>query len=172
MDYRRMTEPALPGRRQAASRRWGVMTRRLVPAAVAATAAVLVGVLPAAGAPQVGSAPTVAAPAAVPGTDPAVQKWFKAREGLQIELNNALLPAMRLPRPASAARPVCTRLLRAAGVLAALLPGAFHTAAGPGSGGPGHVRAGRHHVPGRRPPQGRAARRPGSRGPHGRERAD
>ncbi len=123
MEDRRMTEPALPGRRRDASGGWGVIARRVTPVVVAATAAVLVGVLPAAGAPQAGGAPAAppaAQPGSAPGIDPAVQKWFKDREGLQIDLNNALLPAQKLPRPLAAARPVCSRLLKAAGVLAAL----------------------------------------------------
>lgn len=123
MEDRKMTEPALPVHRRGASGRWGVMSRRVASVVGAASVAVLVGVLPAAGAPQaVGAqaAPAALQPGPAPGIDPAIQKWFKAREGLQIELNNALLPAQKLPRPLSAARPVCTRLLRIAGVLAAL----------------------------------------------------
>jgi hypothetical protein len=120
MDRRKMTQPALPDRRRDTSRSWAAVTRRVAPAAAVAAAVVLLGVVPAAGAPSVPPVPAAAQQGPVPGTDPAVQKWFKAREGLQIELNNALLPAQHLPRPAGAARPVCTRLLRAAGVLAAL----------------------------------------------------
>jgi hypothetical protein len=123
MDRRKMTEPALPDRRPGPSRPWAAVTRRVAPVAAVAAAAVMLGVLPAAGAPSAPDArplPAAGQDSPVPGTDPSVQKWFKAREGLQIELNNALLPAQHLPRPASAARPICTRLLRAAGALAVL----------------------------------------------------
>lgn len=114
MPDRRMLEPARPaghGPTRVARAAWW-----LVPVVAAAIAAVLVTVLPAAGAPQ---APPSAPAQVVPGLDPLVQRWFKNREALQIELNNALQPAQKLPRPAAAARPVCTRLLKAASVLAA-----------------------------------------------------
>jgi hypothetical protein len=88
-------------------------------AGTAVAAAVLLGVLPAAGASAVPEASAVGQSGPAPGIEPAVQRWFKNREGLQIELNNALLAAQKLPRPAAAARPVCTRLLRAATTLSA-----------------------------------------------------
>jgi hypothetical protein len=119
MDEQKMTEPALPDRRRDTLRIRRVLTRRVAPV----VGVVLLGVLLAIGAPpaaDAGPAPIPAQVPPVPGTDPAVQKWFKDREGLQIELNNALVQTQKLPRPASAARPACTRLLKAAGLLNAL----------------------------------------------------
>lgn len=121
MDEREWTEPARPDRRGGGPRIPPALTRRVLPVAVAVSAVGLLGILPAAGAAPAATDRVAAAQAGpVPGTDPAVQKWFRDRDGLQIELNNALLPAQHLPRPAAAARPVCTRLLKAAGVLSAL----------------------------------------------------
>jgi hypothetical protein len=121
MDERAMTEPVLTDRRHGRSRARVVVTRWLAPAAVGAAAVVALGVIPAADAAPAADARSVPVRSGpVPGTDPAVQRWFKDRDGLQIELNDALVDARHLPRPVSAARPVCIRLLRAAGVLAAL----------------------------------------------------
>jgi uncharacterized membrane protein len=117
MDEKEMTQPALPDRRQAGSRAGRVLARRVSPVVGIALLGVLVatGVSPAADAGP--AAP--AQGAVVPGLDPPVQRWFKDREGLRIELNNALQQTQKLPRPASAARPACTRLLKAAGLLTA-----------------------------------------------------
>ena len=116
MAERPMTEPVLPDRRRPTARRRKVV-RRAVPVGAVAVAAVLVGVLPAVGAPA--ASPLQPAQQAAPGVDPQVQRWFTGRDAMQIELNNALQPAQKLPRPASAARPVCTRLLKAATLLSA-----------------------------------------------------
>lgn len=111
MTHRRMIEP-VPGARPR-------LTWRRAGAAAAAVGVVLLGVLPTTGAAALPAAPVAAGKAPAPGTDPAVQRWFKNRDALQIELNNALLPAQKLPRSAAAARPVCTRLLKAATALSA-----------------------------------------------------
>jgi hypothetical protein len=67
------------------------------------------------------AAAMVAPPAQeLPGEQAPVQAWFKDREVHQIELNNALVPAMQLPRPASTARSVCVRLQRAAAAMQGL----------------------------------------------------
>lgn len=118
MPERQMLEPASPGRPRRPSR-GAVRLKRVAPAVAAAIAALLLGVLPASGAPAAPPVPGAANAGPAPGIDPAVQRWFKNRDQLKIELNNALLPAQKLPRPAAAARPVCTRLLKAAGALSA-----------------------------------------------------
>jgi hypothetical protein len=119
MSERRMLEPAQTGRPRWRSPSVVARLRWVVPVCVVAVAAVLVGVLPASGAPAAAPVPGTAQAVPAPGIDPAVQRWFKNREGLQIELNNALLAAQKLPRPAAAARPVCTRLLKVATALSA-----------------------------------------------------
>ena len=62
------------------------------------------------GAAPAAAAPAAAAAAAAPGEEPGVQRWFKARERLQIELVNAAVavtkldPAAGRPRDNSCAR--------------------------------------------------------------------
>jgi hypothetical protein len=119
MSEQQMLEPESTGRPRRLSAKSVARLRWAVPVCVVAIAAVLVGVLPASGDPAAPPIPGTAQAVPAPGIDPAVQRWFKNREGLQIELNNALLGAQKLPRPAAAARPVCTRLLRASAALSA-----------------------------------------------------
>jgi hypothetical protein len=111
-----MVEPQIDDHRV----RTGRSVRRSAGAAVALTAAILFGAVPAAAGPPGPQPVAVIAPGEVPppppipGTDTGVQRWFKAREADQIELNNALDLAKQLPRQAGAARPICLRLARVA----------------------------------------------------------
>jgi hypothetical protein len=60
----------------------------------------------------------------VPGTSPAVQAWMKRAEPVQIELNDSVAavgPAVEVG-VASKARPLCSRLVRAAEAVLALPP--------------------------------------------------
>lgn len=58
-------------------------------------------------------------PPAAPGTDPRVQQWFKDRDTLEIQLNDALLTVQRLTGPSGAARAACVRLDQITGQLLA-----------------------------------------------------
>lgn len=109
---RRMVSPLL---RPAGFRRPGWwLTRVALPAAVVVVG-IVVSVVPAASQPG----PRLLPPSPdVPGTNPAVQQWLKQREGLQIELNNALLTVQQLDPAAAGALANCERL---ATVTAALL---------------------------------------------------
>ncbi|GAB2831958.1 hypothetical protein [Lentzea nigeriaca] len=75
--------------------------------AVTITAVAVLGCGSAASALPRPPAPTVARQQVSPGENPAVQRWFKSREKLQIELNDALQAARSLTAPSSA---VCARL--------------------------------------------------------------
>jgi hypothetical protein len=118
MDPRPMLEPAVSRRR-----RTPVPIRRVAGPAAAVVAVILLGAVPAAAGPVSPARAAVAAQAAVPppppipGTDTTVQRWFKAHEGAQIELNNALDVAKRLPRQPGAAQRLCARLATAVGAM-------------------------------------------------------
>ncbi|NMI00071.1 hypothetical protein [Pseudonocardia acidicola] len=90
---------------------WGAVVFAPVPASAArdgAPGATHAGVHPAA----------VGAPGQVPGEQPGVQRWLTLREGLQIELNNAIVAVRTLDRSDRAgATARCQRLLRVAGAL-------------------------------------------------------
>ncbi|MDT7726023.1 MAG: hypothetical protein QOI21_2599 [Actinomycetota bacterium] len=62
--------------------------------------------------PSDAQSPPAPTPPASPGTDHRVQKWFKDREALQIELNNALFVVQQLTGPSRDATSACTRLDR------------------------------------------------------------
>jgi hypothetical protein len=90
--------------------------RRRVQMLVAALAVSLAGAAVALG--PFDSSSTVEAAPPPPGVQPAVQKWFKAREQSQIELNNALVPIVQktIEEPGGSLAP-CRRLAKAASVL-------------------------------------------------------
>ena len=90
--------------------------RRRVQLLVAALAVILAGAAVAVG--PFNSSPTVEAAPPPPGVQPAVQKWFKAREKSQIELNNALVPIVQktIEQPGESLAP-CRRVAKAASVL-------------------------------------------------------
>lgn len=122
MDEREMIQPP-ESRRGSTLQSWAA--RRTVLAVVAVLGLVVLAVLfvvvtP----PGAAVAPPGAAPAALgasaPGVQPPVQKWFKDREALQIELNNALVLAQKLPRQAGAAAPICARVAKVARAMAVL----------------------------------------------------
>jgi hypothetical protein len=84
----------------------GRLWYRLVLVSVLASALVVLGLVVTRG----GNAPAEADPPD-PGVQPAVQKWFKDREGEQVELNNALVPfALKQLTTAAAAKAPCERL--------------------------------------------------------------
>jgi hypothetical protein len=96
--------------------------RRRVQLLVAALAVILAGAAVAVG--PFNSSPTVQAAPPPPGVQPAVQKWFKAREKSQIELNNALVPIVQktIEQPGGSLAP-CRRVAKAARVLSKMAAG-------------------------------------------------
>ncbi|MCW2810373.1 MAG: hypothetical protein JWP61_831 [Friedmanniella sp.] len=101
---------AVPDRSTRRMRRWVVLAVMTLAVGLASAAV--------AAAPFSSSPPAVEAAVPPPGVQPAVQKWLKAREESQIELNNALVPFVQktVGKP-DAAPAACHRLAKATRVL-------------------------------------------------------
>jgi hypothetical protein len=112
MDLHRASQPTRPGRSPSGPRVW----YRLILLVALASALVVVSLVTTRGG---GGTPAQADPPA-PGVQPAVQKWLKDREPLQIELNDALVPiAQKDLTNIPAAKAPCQRLKKAAHAMVA-----------------------------------------------------